>query len=217
MAARIGGGDINGNPRLRKAVSDGRAQNMPADNIDRAIKRGTGELEGVVYEEVTYEAYGPGGVALLCEVTTDNRNRTVSEIRNIIEKHGGKLAVAGSVSFLFHKKGVFTFESSVGEDRLTEIAIEVGADDVRNLGQTLEVLCDPGSFEAVKEGLDKVGLKPSSAEIAAVPSTTVAVAGHEAESLFRLMGLLEDHDDVQHVWGNFDVDDSVLERLSSSV
>lgn len=216
VAARIGGGDPGGNPRLRKAVSEARAQNMPADNVERAIKRGTGELEGVTYEEVTYEAYGPGGVALLCEVMTDSRNRTIAEIRHIIEKGGGKLAAAGAVAFQFHKRGVFTIDASqVTEDRLTEIAIEIGADDVRDLGPTLEVLCDPGSFERVREGLEKAGLRPASAEIAAVPQSTVKVAGHDAESLVRLMNTLEDHDDVQHVWGNFDIDDSLMERLSA--
>ena len=218
VAARTSGGDPDGNPRLRKALSEARAENMSRDNIERAVKRGTGELEGVSYEEITYEAYGPGGAAVICETMTDNRNRTVPELRKILERHSGKLATPGSVSFLFQKRGVFTFEaSSIGEDRLTEIAIDVGADDVRNLGQVLEVLCDPGAFESVREGFEKAGLHPVTAELGLVPQTTVPLAGRDAEVMLRLVETLEDHDDVQHVWANFQIEDAELERLSSSV
>lgn len=214
VAARIGGGDQNTNPRLRKAVADARGQNMPGDNIDRAIKRGTGELDGVHYEEVSYEAYGPGGVGIICEVVTDNRNRTVAEMRNLIEKNNGKFAQTGAVSFQFHRRGVLAFDStSVSEDKLMEIAIDVGADDVKNHGAALELYCDPMAFNNVREGVEKNGLKPMSAEIAMVPQSTIHLDGKEAEQMIKLMNVLEDHDDVQHVWANFDIDEHLMERL----
>jgi YebC/PmpR family DNA-binding regulatory protein len=216
VAARLGGGDINANPRLRTAVLTARQNSMPADNIERAIKKGTGELEGVTYEEATYEAYGPGGVALLIQVLTDNRNRTVAEIRSLLTKHGGNMGAAGSVAWMFQKRGLITVErAGVDEDRVMEVALEAGADDVREAGDLLEVLTSPETFEAVREALEKAGVPLASAEVTMVPSSTVAITGKAAEQMVRLLEALEDHDDVQSVSSNMDIAAEELERLSA--
>ena len=216
VAARMGGGDINANPRLRTAVVTARQNSMPADNIERAIKKGTGELEGVTYDEVTYEAYGPGGVAILVQALTDNRNRTVAELRNLFEKHGGTLGVSGSVAWMFTKRGLITVErAGVDEDRVMEVALEGGADDVKDSGDILEVLTAPEQFEAVKDALEKAKLPLASAEVTMVPSSTVDLAGKHAEQMVRLLEVLEDHDDVQTVSSNMDIAAEELERLSA--
>src|SRR5215510_6370772 len=214
VSARLGGGDPNGNPRLRAAIDKARGANMPNDNITRAIKKGTGEEGGVHYEELAYEAYGPGGVALLIEIMTDSRNRTASEIRHVLERHNGKLAAAGAVSYLFKKHGVLTFEGA-SEDTITELAIELGADDVRAGQTTVDVITDPHDFEKVRDGFVQKGMKPTTAELQMVPSTTVRIEGRDAESMVKLMNALEDHEDVQNVFANFDIDDKVLEQLSA--
>ena len=216
VSARLGGGDINGNPRLRAAVDKARTVNMPNDTIDRAIKKGTGDLEGVSYEEVTYEAYGPGGVAMLVQALTDNRNRTVADIRNIIEKHGGNLASAGAVTWMFHKRGLLAVErTGIDEDQVMERALDGGADDVREAGDLLEVVTAPESFEAVKDALEKANVKLASAEITMIPENTVAISGKHAEQMVRLLEALDDHDDVQNVSSNMDIAAEELERLSA--
>ena len=216
VAARMGGGDINANPRLRTAVITARQNSMPADNIDRAIKKGTGELEGVTYDEVTYEAYGPGGVAILVQALTDNRNRTVAELRSLFEKHGGDLGVSGCVAWMFTKRGLLTVErAGVDEDRVMEVALEGGADDVREAGDLLEVLTTPEQFEAVKEALEKAKVPAASAEVTMVPQSTVPLSGKHAEHMVRLLEALEDHDDVQTVSSNMDIAAEELERLSA--
>ena len=216
VAARIGGADINGNPRLRKAVSEARASNMPSDNVDRAIKKGTGELEGQTFEEIVYEAYGPGGVAVLIELTTDNRNRTVAEIRHLLERYGAKMATSGAVSRLFHKRGIVALDAgNATEERVMELGLELGADDVRAQGDGFEVIVDPGALEGVRAGFEKAGLAPSSAEVIAIPDSNIRLEGSAAQSMLKLMAALEDHEDVQHVYANFDIDDDVMERFSA--
>jgi YebC/PmpR family DNA-binding regulatory protein len=216
VAARIGGGDPNGNPRLRAAILSAKAANMPNDTQDRAIKKGTGELEGVSYEELVYEGYGPKGVALLVEVMTDSRNRTTPEIRHIFEKHSGALGASGSVAWMFKKRGYIALEKSVGsEDQVMEKALDLGADDVRTTKDGYEILTEPSDLEKVREGLEKGGWKPQQAEVMAMPQNTIQLEGREAEVMLKLMGSLEDHDDVQHVWANFDIDDQLLEQLSA--
>jgi len=216
VAARMGGGDVNANPRLRTAVTTARQNSMPADNIDRAIKKGTGDLEGVTYDEVTYEAYGPGGVAILVQTLTDNRNRTVADLRSIITKHGGNLATAGAVSWMFQKRGLITVErAGVDEDRVMEVALEGGAEDVREAGDILEVLTAPEQFDRVKEALDAAKIAAASAEVTSIPSSTVAISGKPAEQMVRLLEAVEDHDDVQNVSSNMDIAAEELERLSA--
>jgi len=216
VAARMGGGDINANPRLRTAVLTARQNSMPSDNIDRAVKKGTGELEGVTYDEVTYEAYGPGGVAILVQVVTDNRTRTVAELRNLIQKHGGNLATANAVAWMFHKRGLLTVErAGVDEDRVMEVALEGGADDVRDVGDILEIVTTPDAFEGVKAALDKATVPLGSAEVTMIPESTVAITGKPAEQMVRLLEALEDHDDVQNVSSNMDIAAEELERLSA--
>jgi YebC/PmpR family DNA-binding regulatory protein len=216
VAARIGGGDINGNPRLRTAVLAARAVNMPADNIDRAIKKGTGELEGVSYEEITYEGYGPGGVAVLAEVLTDNKNRTVGEIRKVFSRHGGNLGEAGCVGFLFEKKGYLQVEASkVDEDRLMGIALDAGAEDLQREESFFAVTTAPKDFEKVRDALVKNGIAPVSAEITMLPKSTVKLEGKAAEQMVKLMEELEEHDDVQHVYANFDIPEQVLAALTA--
>jgi YebC/PmpR family DNA-binding regulatory protein len=208
MAARLSGGDPGGNPRLRKAVDDAKAVNMPAENIKRGIQRGTGELPGVNYEELTFEGYGPGGVAVLIEAMTDNKNRTLPEIRTIFAKHGGNLSEAGSVRFLFQKKGYITIEKDKAtEDQVMEAAIEAGAEDVTSDGDH-EIQTSPESFAAVKEALEKKGLPLAVAEIAMVPTTEVKLDSRKADQMIKLMDALEEHDDVQHVWANFDFEEA---------
>jgi YebC/PmpR family DNA-binding regulatory protein len=206
VAARTGGGDPAGNARLRKAIADAKAGNMPNDTIDRAIRRGTGEEEGVHYEEVNYEGYGPGGVALLIETVTDNRNRTVAEIRHIFSKHGGNLGESGSVGWLFEKKGYIVIDKAAKpEEELFDIAIEAGADDLRDDEDNFEIITSPENFEVVNSAVKSAGIEPQVAEVSMVPQNYVKVEGSSAQQMLRLMEALEDHDDVQKVHANFDI------------
>jgi YebC/PmpR family DNA-binding regulatory protein len=215
IAAKNGGGDPDKNPRLRKAVADAKAENMPADNIKRAIQRGTGELPGVNYEEFTLEGYGPGGVAVLAEISTDNRNRTVSEIRHVFSKNGGNMAEAGAVAWMFHKKGdIIVSKSAAKEDDLMNLVLENGGEDLRDDGESWEVLTDPHAFEPVVEAIKKAGINPESAEIAMVPQNYIKLEGAAANTMLRLLEALDDHDDVQHVWSNFDMDIKELEEVA---
>jgi len=217
VAARLGGGDINANPRLRTAVTTARANSMPADNIDRAIKKGTGELEGVHYEEVSYEGYGPGGAAIMASTLTDNRNRTVSELRRVFEKHGGNMGAAGCVAWMFSKRGLLTVEhGKVDEERLMEVALEAGADDVKDSGDIFEIDTTPDNFEAVKTALQEAKIETASAEITMVPQNTVSVTGKDAEQNMKLLEELDDHDDVQSVASNVDIPQEEMERLSAA-
>lgn len=215
----MGGGDSEGNARLRQAVLAAKAENMPKDNIERAIKKGTGELAGAAaYEETTYEGYGPGGVAVLIEVMTDNKNRTVAEIRHIFSKHGGNLGENGCVAWMFDKKGSIIFEKSdVNEDDLMEIVLESGGEDVKEEESQYEVITDPDSFESVKEAIDKAGLPYALAEISMIPQTSVKLDEHKAVQMLKLMEKMEDNDDVQHVYANFDIPDDVMEKLSQQI
>jgi YebC/PmpR family DNA-binding regulatory protein len=217
VSARLGGGDISGNPRLRTAVDNARAQNMPNDTIDRAIKKGTGEFGEVNYEEFTYEVFGPGGAAILVEIMTDNRNRTASEIRSLLTRHGGNLGASGSVSWMFKKQGLIAYDKgAVDEDKVTELAIELGADDVRTEGETLLVVTEPPDFERVRDGLKKAGLPdPGSAEVTLHPQNTVHLSTKEAETVLKLVDVLEDHDDIQNVYSNFEVDESQVGSAGS--
>jgi YebC/PmpR family DNA-binding regulatory protein len=217
VAAKLGGGDINANPRLRTAVTTARGQSMPTDNIDRAIKKGTGELEGVTYEEVTYEGYGPGGAAVLVMAMTDNRNRTVSELRHLFGRFGGNMGEAGCVAWMFSKKGILTVDkSAVEEERLIEVALDAGADDVSDDGDAFTVTTAPDAFEAVRDALEKAGIAILSASLGMVPSTTLSLTGPQAEQTLKLVEELEDHDDVQDVASNFDIPPEELERLSAA-
>ncbi|HVV15927.1 MAG TPA: YebC/PmpR family DNA-binding transcriptional regulator [Polyangia bacterium] len=215
LSARLGGGDPGGNPRLRTAIDKARGVNMPNDTIDRAIKKGTGDLDGVSYEEFNYEVFGPGGTAVLVEVMTDNRNRTAGDIRSVITRHGGNLGASGSVAYMFKKQGLIVYEkSAVDEDKVTELAIELGADDIRTEGESLLVVTEPKAFETIREGLKNGGLpQPLSAEVTMVPQNTVKLVGKEAEGAVKLVAALEDNDDVQNVYSNMDVEDSVLESV----
>ena len=207
------GGDPEKNPRLRKAVSDAKAVNMPADNIKRAIQRGTGELPGVNYEEITYEGYGPGGVAILVDVTTDNRNRTVSEIRTVFTKHHGNLGEAGSVAWMFHKKGLIVVpKSAAKEDELLDLVLEAGGDDLQTEGENFEIYTAPENFEAVSEAIKAKGITPTMAEVSMLPQNYIKVEGTNASQMVRLLEALDDHDDVQHVHSNFDMDVSKFEQ-----
>jgi YebC/PmpR family DNA-binding regulatory protein len=209
VAARYGGGDPNGNARLRKAISDAKAGNMPNDTIDRAIRRGTGEEEGVNYEEITYEGYGPGGVALLIESVTDNRNRTVAEIRHIFSKNGGNLAAAGSVNWIFDKKGYIVVDKAAkAEDELFDVAIEAGADDLRDDEDNFEIITSPENFEKVVSAVKSAGVEPQVAEVSMVPQNYVKLEGQDARLMLKLMEALEDHDDVQKVSANFDISEA---------
>jgi len=215
IAARNGGGDPESNPRLRAAVAAAKAVNMPSANIDRAIKRGTGEIEGVSYEETQYEGYASGGVAVLVEVATDNRNRTAGDVRHIFTKHGGNLGEAGSVSYLFKARGVILVDkSTASEDALIETVLDAGADDVNTEGESYEVLTPPGRLEAVKEALAAKNVPIQSAELTKISSIQVSLSEKDAESVLRLVDALEDHEDVQKVYANFNVPDEVLTRLS---
>ncbi len=212
VAARLGGGDAVANPRLRAAVSEAKANNMPKDNIERAIKRGTGEIEGVTYEEITYEGYGPGGVALMVETMTDNTNRTTPEIRHIFEKNGGNLGTPGSVRFQFEKKGYFSIEKrAVTEDKLMEIVLEAGADDLRTEDPDMyEVYASPENFEQVRQALEKNNIPTIEAKLGMIPSTFVKIEDSKSKQMLRLMEMLDDHDDVQNVWSNFDVPEELM-------
>ena len=215
MAAKSGGGDAEGNPRLRTAIAAAKAENMPADNIKRAVQRGTGELPGATYEEILFEGYGPGGVALLVDVTTDNRNRTVSEIRHAFGKNGGNLGEAGSVAWMFHKKGYIVVpKSAAKEDDLMSLVLENGGEDLRDDGNDWEIVTDPGAFESVLNAVKGAKLETSVAEVSMIPQNYIKLEGHAANTMIRLLEALEDHDDVQHVYSNFDVDTKQLEEVA---
>lgn len=214
VAARLGGKDADSNPRLRTAIAAAKAENMPKENIERAIKKGTGELEGVTYEECTYEGYGPGGVAVLVDVLTDNKNRSVADIRHIFEKHGGNLGESGCVAWMFSQKGLIVFpKDHTDEEKLFELALDAGAEDINEDDNEFEVTTDPPSFEQIKTTLENADLKPTFAEVTMIPSTTVNLEGKHAQQMLTLMELLEDNDDVSHVYANFDIPDDVMEDI----
>ncbi|MCS7192136.1 MAG: YebC/PmpR family DNA-binding transcriptional regulator [Armatimonadetes bacterium] len=217
IAARLGGGDPNANPRLRAAIDRAREHGMPMDNIERAIKKGTGELEGEHYEEVVYEGYGPGGVAILIEALTDNRNRTTSELRRLFQKHGGSLSEAGSVAWVFEKKALVIVDANVvDEDSVIACALDAGADDVQKKDGTYEIVGEPKQFQAIKNAFEQNGIPYQLATVINMPKTTVRVEGEEARRLLALLRDLEDHDDVQSVSANFDVPDELLEEVSEA-
>jgi YebC/PmpR family DNA-binding regulatory protein len=212
VAARDGGGDADMNPRLRTIIADAKAANMPAENIKRAIRRGTGEEPGVQYEEAMYEGYGPGGAAIILETLTDNKNRTVGEIRHLLEKHNGKLGERNSVARLFVKRGQILIErSKVDEETLMTAALDAGADDMAEDGDNWEILTAPEAFEKVREAVKALNLEPLTAEVAMIPQTYVKLTGKEAQQMLKLMDSLEDQDDVQHLWSNFDVEEKEIE------
>lgn len=212
VAARTGGGDAAANARLRKAVLDAKGSNMPNDTIERAIKRGTGELEGVSYDEITYEGYGPGGVAVLVETMTDNRNRTVAEIRHLFSKNGGNLGESGSVGWLFDRKGYIVVDKEArGEDELFEIISEAGAEDLKDEGDVFEIITDPDNFETVSDAVKNAGIEPQVAEISMIPQNLIKLEGTDAKQMLKLYEAIEDHDDVQKVFANFDIDESEME------
>lgn len=213
VAARTGGsGDPDANARLRKAIADAKAQNMPNDTIERAIKRGTGEIEGVAYEEITYEGYGPGGVAVLIETMTDNRNRTVAELRHLFSKNGGNLGESGSVAWMFEKKGYIVVDKAArSEEELFEIAIEAGADDVRDDGDAFEIFTSPENFDAVLEAVKNAGIEPQAASISMIPQNYIRLEGADAKQMLKLYDVLEDHDDVQKIYANFEMDESEMQ------
>ena len=214
VAARMGGGDPDGNPRLRSAIQAAKAENMPKDNIERAIKKGTGELEGVAYEEVSYEGYGPGGVAMLIECLTDNKNRTVADIKYIFDRHGGNLGEPGCVSWIFEKRGMIYFDrDKVEEEVLLDVALEAGAEDVKEEEMEFEVIIAPSKFETVKAAFDNKKMSYSLAEVSMVPQNTVRLEGKKAEQMLNLMEAFEDNDDVNHVYANFDIPDDVMEAV----
>jgi len=216
MAAKGGGGDVDTNPRLRTAVAAAKAENMPADNIKRAIQRGTGELPGATYEEITFEGYGPGGVALLVDVTTDNRNRTVSEIRHVFTKGGGNLGEAGSVAWMFHKKGTIVVpKTAAKEDDVMNIVLENGGEDLNDDGDNWEIITAPNAYEPVLEAVKKANIEVLHAAIGMVPQNYIKLEGPAASQMIRLLESLEDQDDVQNVYSNFDVDQKQLEEVAS--
>lgn len=211
VAARLGGGDPEANPRLRKAIAEAKSANMPNDTIERAIKRGTGEIEGTSYEEVTYEGYGPGGVAVLIHAMTDNRNRTVAELRHLFSKMGGKLGETGSVAWIFERKGYIVVDkAAMPEERLFELAIEAGAEDLRDDEDSFEIITDPDNFDQVLAAVKQAGIEPQVAEVSMVPQTYVKLEGQDARQMVKLMEALEDHDDVQKVFANFDISEQEM-------
>lgn len=212
IAARIGGGDPDKNPRLRTAIAAAKNENMPSENIERAILRGTGQLEGEQYEEVMFEGYGPGGVGLLVQVATTNRNRAVSEIRHLLSKNGGNMGESGSVSWQFQRKGqIVVPKEAAGEDRLLSLVLEAGAEDLRDDGSTWEIITPPEAFETVRDALTGAGIQPASAEISMIPQNYIKLTGSQAQQMLRLVEALEEHDDVQHVYANFDIDESEIQ------
>jgi YebC/PmpR family DNA-binding regulatory protein len=212
VAARNGGKDPDTNPRLRTIVAEAKANNMPRENIERAIRRGTGEEPGVVYEEVTYEGYGPGGVALLIQTLTDNKKRTVGEIRHLLDKHAGNLAAENSVAWLFTRKGEIVVEKGkIDEDKLLSAALDAGADDLNDDGSAWQIVSAPEQFEAVRDAVRGLGVEPASAQVAMIPQNYVKLVGKEAQQMLKLMEAIEDHDDVQHLWANFDVEEKEIE------
>jgi len=212
IAARVGGGDPNTNPRLRTAILAAKGENMPNDNIERAIQRGTGQLEGETLDEVTFEGYGPGGVGMLIQVVTSNRNRIVSEIRHLMSKNGGNLAESGAVNWMFHRKGdIVVPKDQADEDKMMGIVLDAGAEDLKDDGSTWEVISPPEVMEKVREALAAAGIKPASAEVAWLPQNYVKLSGAQAQQMLRLVESLEDHDDVQHVYANFDIDEKEIQ------
>jgi len=215
VAARLGGGDPDGNPRLRTAIQAAKAENMPKDNIERAVKKGTGELDGTSYEEVNYEGYGPGGVALLIDCLTDNKNRTVADIKHIFDRYGGNLGEPGCVAWMFEKKGMIIFDKDkVDEEKLLDLALETGAEDVKEEEEEFEVIIAPADFEKVKKAFDDIGMTYSVAEVTMIPQNTIKLEGKRAEQMLNLMEGLEDNDDISHVYANFDIPDDVMEAIN---
>lgn len=215
IAARMGGGDPDTNPRLRKAISDSKAVNMPADNIKRAIQKGTGQLEGISYEELSYEGYGPGGVAIYLETLTDNKNRTVSELRHIFSKNGGNIGESGCVSWMFARKGYLVVEKTVAsEDKLLDIILEAGAEDLKEDGDNYEIFTSPENYESVVNALQENNIETAASNLGYIPQNYVNVKGKQAHQTIRLMEELEDHDDVQNVWANFDIDEEDIAQYS---
>ncbi|MEE9419335.1 MAG: YebC/PmpR family DNA-binding transcriptional regulator [Desulfatiglandaceae bacterium] len=215
VAARLGGSDPDGNPRLRAAIAAAKAENMPKENIERGIKKGTGELEGVSYEEANYEGYGPGGVAVLVDCLTDNKNRTVADVKHLFERHGGNLGEPGCVAWMFEKKGLIVFEKEkIDEEQLLDLALEAGAEDVNEQETEFEVIVSLSDFEAVKKAVDEAELPYTFSEVTMIPKNTVEVEGKKAQQILNLMQALEDHDDISHVYANFDMSDEVMEALS---
>jgi YebC/PmpR family DNA-binding regulatory protein len=212
VAARHGGGDPGMNPRLRTIIADAKAANMPRENIERAIRRGTGEEPGVSYEEITYEGYGPGGVALMIESVTDNKNRTVGEIRHLLGKYNGNLAAENSVAWMFTRKGQVVVEKAgADEDKLLNAALEAGADDMNDDGDVWEIVSAPESFESVRDAVKALGVEPASAQVAMVPQNYIKLEGSDARTMLKLMEMLDEHDDVQRVWANFDIEEKEIE------
>jgi YebC/PmpR family DNA-binding regulatory protein len=212
VAARNGGGDPNMNPRLRTIIAEAKANNMPRENIERAIRRGTGEEPGVSYEEITYEGYGPGGAALLIQSLTDNKNRTVGEIRHLLGKWNGNLAAENSVAWMFTRKGqVIVEKTKADEEKLLNVALDAGADDMNDDGSAWEIVCAPDAFEKVRDAVKATGIEPAAAEIAMIPQNYVKLEGKDAQQMLKLMEALDDHDDVQHVWANFDIEEKEIE------
>ncbi|MFC1822541.1 YebC/PmpR family DNA-binding transcriptional regulator [Thermodesulfobacteriota bacterium] len=214
IAARLGGGDVDGNPRLRTAIQAAKAENMPKDNIERAIKKGSGELEGTTYEEADYEGYGPGGVALLIDCLTDNKNRTVADIKHILDRHGGNLGEPGCVAWMFEKKGlIISDKDKVDEDKLLEVALEAGAEDIKEEETEFEVLSAPTDFEAIKQAFDAEGIAYHFAEVTMITQNTINLEGKKAQQMINLMEALEDNDDINHVYANFEIPDEVMEAI----
>jgi len=213
VAARIGGGDPDTNPRLRTAIDKAKQANMPKENLDRAIKKGTGDLDGVNYEEGIFEGYGPGGVALIVEFLTDNRTRTVADVRHCFSKYGGNFGVSGSVAFLFDRKGLISFSAENDFDQIFEIALEAGAEDVKDEGDVYEVITEPADFIEVRDAMCAAGLRWDTAEVSMIPQTQVQLSGKPAETMLKLMDALEDNDDVQNVFANFDISEDELAKI----
>jgi YebC/PmpR family DNA-binding regulatory protein len=214
-AARMGGGDPDANPRLRLAIATAKANNMPAENIKKAVMRGTGELPGITYEDVNYEGYGPGGAAIFMHALTDNKNRTVAELRHILSKNGGNLGETGCVGWMFERKGYFVVEkSATDEEKLMEIALGAGADDMREDGSNFEILTAPENFDAVRSALESAKVTTAAAEVSMMPQNYIKLEGKNAQTMLKLMEALEDHEDIQNVWANFDIDESELKEAS---
>jgi YebC/PmpR family DNA-binding regulatory protein len=217
VAAKMGGGDPSSNLRLRYAIIDAKAGNMPKDTIDRAVKKGAGELEGMNFEEILYEGYGPGGVAILCDILTDNRNRTAGEVRKLFEIAGGKLGATGCVAWMFDRKGLLALPAGqIEEETLIELALEAGADDVRRVGDNFEVICDPEAYSAVSDAVDAAGLKADVRQITRIPKDTVDLDAETARPVLKLMDALDDHDDVQNVAANFNIPDEAIAAIEGS-
>jgi YebC/PmpR family DNA-binding regulatory protein len=213
IAARIGGADPETNPRLRTAILSAKSENMPNDNIERAIQRGAGTLEGETLEEVTFEGYGPGGVGMLVQTVSSNRNRTVSELRHMFAKHGGNMAESGAVGWMFHRKGELSVPKELAdEDKMMSLVLDAGAEDLHDDGSAWEVVTPPEAFEKVREALTKAGITPASAEVGWVPQNYVKLTGSQAQQMLRMIETMEDHDDVQHVYANFDIDEKELQE-----